>query len=219
MMHFSQKPVCRYRQCTSLRAAVLPVCCLILLAALSACVPAAIVGGGAATANVLAKDQTVGSTIDDITIETKINKKFFDKDFNDLFTNVDVDVIERRVFLTGSVNAVETAIEAVNLAWQVEGVNEVVNELQVEGATNLQNTAQDTWIHAQVNAKLMFTKGVGYANYSIEVVNGVVYLMGVAENEAEIRRVADIASRVPHVKKVISHIILKDDPRRRPYRG
>ncbi len=215
------KPVkasCHYLRCTSLRAALLPISCLLLLAALTSCVPA-VVAGGAATANVLAQERTVGNAIDDMTLEAKINALYFDKDV-DLFSDVDVDVIERRVLLTGSVNSVEAAIEAVNLAWQVDGVQEVINELQIKSSdANIRDLAQDMWIRAQINGKLMFTKGVGYANYTIEVVNGVVYLMGIASNKEEIKRVAELASKVPHVKKVISHLILKDDPRRLPYDG
>lgn len=187
---------------------------LLALSSLSGCVPAVAIGGGAAAVNMANQERTFGQAIDDITIETRINQHYFSKDVNDLYYNVDVDVSEGRVLLTGSVDEVETAIDAVNLAWQVRGVREVINELQVQGSQSPEVSAQDLWIRTQINGKYIFSKGINYSNYTIEVVNGVVYLMGIADNEDEIKLAARLASEVEHVKKVVSHIILKNDPRR-----
>jgi len=44
----------------------------------------------------------------------------------------------------------------------------------------------------------------------------VVYLVGIAENQAEIQQVTDVARHVKGVEKVVSYIILRDDPRRLP---
>lgn len=189
---------------------------LLALSSLSGCVPAVAIGGGAAAVNMAHQERSVGQAIDDITIETRINQHYFSRDVNDLYANVDVDVVEGRVLLTGSVNEVETAIDAVNLAWQVKGVREVINELQVKGAKEPEASAQDLWIRTKINGKYIFSKGINYSNYTIEVVNGVVYLMGIADNQDEIKLAAKLASEVSHVKKVVSHIILKDDPRRLP---
>ena len=48
----------------------------------------------------------------------------------------------------------------------------------------------------------------------IETINKTVHLIGVARNEEELARVVDIASRVPGVKKVVSHVLTKNDERR-----
>lgn len=181
---------------------------------LQACVPAAIVSAGTAGAEIGMQDRTVGRSLDDVALKAAISKKFFDKDINDLFKNVEVDVIEGRVFLTGSVNKTETEIEAVNLAWQVPRVKEVINEIQVDDQSSLLDYAKDAWIQRQIGAQLLFTKGIRSTNYTIECVNGVVYLMGLAYDENELRKVSDIASRTKYVKEVVSHVVLKSDPRR-----
>ncbi|MFN3401475.1 MAG: BON domain-containing protein [Ferrovibrio sp.] len=46
--------------------------------------------------------------------------------------------------------------------------------------------------------------------------NGTVYLIGLAQNDAEIVKVTDHARTIKGVRKVVSHVWLKTDPRRRP---
>jgi osmotically-inducible protein OsmY len=193
--------------------------CLLLVACcwlLAACVPAAVgvVSAGVAGTELGMQDRTVGRSLDDLALKTQISKKFFDADINDLFKNVEVDVIEARVFLTGGVKSMDTAIRAVTLAWQVNGVKEVVNELKVDENSGLLDYAQDAWIQRQIGTQLLFTKGIRSTNYTIECVGGVVYLLGLAQNEEELRKVTSIASRTKYVKEVVSHVVLKADPRR-----
>ncbi|MEC7191084.1 MAG: BON domain-containing protein, partial [Pseudomonadota bacterium] len=50
-------------------------------------------------------------------------------------------------------------------------------------------------------------------NYSIDVVNGIVYLSGVAANEKERERVITHAQTLRFAKKVVNYIILSTDKR------
>lgn len=176
---------------------------------LQGCLPVAVAGAGAKAAELGTQDRTVGEGLDDLTLETKINKRFFDKDVNDLFHNIDVDVIDKRVYLTGNVKSPETIIAAVNEAWKVPGVTEVINEIQAEDKSAVIDSAQDVWIESQIATRMLFTKGIRSANYTVECVNGIVYLMGTARDEAELRRVTDIATRTKYVKQVISHVRMR----------
>jgi osmotically-inducible protein OsmY len=51
-------------------------------------------------------------------------------------------------------------------------------------------------------------------NYSVVTVNGVIYLMGLAQNQDEIDRVMDYARAIRYVRDVVSHVLVKTDPRR-----
>jgi osmotically-inducible protein OsmY len=44
----------------------------------------------------------------------------------------------------------------------------------------------------------------------------VIYLLGIAQDLEERERVNNYARALPYVKKVVNHVILKDDPRRKP---
>ena len=90
----------------------------------------------------------------------------------------------------------------------------MINEIEVTTEGGVVNYARDTSISTQLNAKLLFAKEVQSVNYSIEVVNGTIYLMGVAQTQTELDRVIDIARNIGNVKRVVSHVLLKDDPAR-----
>ena len=49
---------------------------------------------------------------------------------------------------------------------------------------------RDRWISAQLETALLLDMAVLHINYDIETVNGVVYLMGIVQEEGELARVA-----------------------------
>lgn len=181
---------------------------------LSGCVTLAMTGATAG-ARVYSQDRTLGNAIDDLAIETRINNLFVQTDIDDLFQNVDADVLEGRVLLTGGVKDYDTALKAVELSWQVKGVREVINEIRMRDKNaDISNDAEDLWITTQIEGELLITTGIRSANYNIETEAGVVTLMGIAQDRAELEKVTDIVRRTKGVKKVVSHVMMKDDPRR-----
>lgn len=186
------------------------------LLALAGCTAPEIVMGGAATVGVMAADErSVGTVIDDATIEADISRRYFDYHVDNLFRPVSVEVNEGRVLLTGTVKNTELAIEAVKLAWQADGVREVINEIEVGEGGDVGDYARDAWIATQLRSDLLFDKEIYALNYNIEVENATVYLIGLAQDQAELDRVVEHARTVPRVRKVVSYVRLKDDPRRK----
>ena len=49
-------------------------------------------------------------------------------------------------------------------------------------------------------------------NYSIDTVQGVVYLMGVAMNQQELDKVTQIARTIPNVKQVVNYVKMVGEP-------
>lgn len=186
-----------------------------LLLSLTSCAPL-VVGAGAAGGVGVIQERSVGRAVDDAGIETKINHYYLQEGKEGTFSSIDVESNEGRVLLTGTVMHPETAVDAVRLAWKPEGVREVINEIQVTDRTGFQNYAQDSWITTQIKSKLLFAKDIKSVNYNVETVNGKVYLLGIAQNETELKKVAAVARRVANVREVISHVRLKTDERR-PY--
>lgn len=168
----------------------------------------AVVGGGAAVGVAAAEERSLGEAVDDTVIYAGLNGTLFAKDV-DLFSDVGIEVHEGRVLLTGTVRKPEDRIEAVRLAWQVDGVREVINEIQVTDKSSLTDYARDVWITAQLKSKLLLDKSIESLNYNIETVNGVVYMLGVAQDAAELERATNHARTIPHVREVISHVRLK----------
>ncbi len=183
---------------------------------LSGCIPL-IVGGGTEGAVVAAQERSTGNAVDDAGILIRIKDLYARQDYKDLLANVEVKVVEGRVLLTGNVDKPDSQIEAVRLAWQVGGVKEVINEVQLSDKAGIWNYTRDVWITTQLKSKLLITKDIRSINYSPITVNQVVYLMGIAQDQAELDRVTYIASTISYVQRVVSYVQLKDDPRRGAY--
>lgn len=169
----------------------------------------AVVGGAAATGYTAMQERTVGEAVDDTVIETRISHELLQEDVDNLFRKVEVDVIQGRVHLTGAVPKPEHRAKAVQLAWKAPGVKEVINEIQVNDKSGLGDYTKDVWISSQVRTRLLLEKGVRSANYNVETVNGVVYLMGIAQDRRELAKVTTIARRVKGVRQVVSHVRMK----------
>jgi osmotically-inducible protein OsmY len=193
--------------------AILPAL-LIILSGLSVqgCVGAVVAGG--ATAGVAAsQERGVKGAASDTGIRAEINHYWVQKD-QSLFANCNLQIHEGRVLVTGAVKDAETRAEAIQLAWKASGVKEVINEIEVTSEGGIGAYARDTTILTELRSRLLFTKDIQSVNYSIEAVNGTVYLLGVAQSQAELDKAIEIARNVRYVRRVVSHVLMKDDPRR-----
>ena len=172
-----------------------------------------LVGAAATTGIAIAEERSVGDAVDDLTIRAALNHLFFTDDVK-LYGDVSFTVIEGRVLLKGRVPTPEARVHALRIAWQAAGVREVINEIQVTDDSGLLDFARDTWISAQLKGALLVDGDVLSINYSVETVNGTVYILGIAQDEAELARVIEHARGIEDVKRVVSHAVLKDDQRR-----
>ncbi len=173
----------------------------------------ALIGAGATAGVAIAQERSVGDAIDDTTIHVDIGRRLFEK-HESLFRKVGVEVIEGRVLLTGAVAKPEHRVDAVRIAWTVGGVREVINEIEVTDKSGLIDFAKDVWITTQLRAQMLTDTQVSDINYSVETVNGVIYLMGIAQGQSELNRVTNYARDISGVRQVKSHVRLKGDSRR-----
>lgn len=205
----------RLARCPSRKAGPAIALALLLAGSLSLSGCAELLIGAAATTGIaVAEERSVGDAVDDLTIRGELNHLFFQDDI-ELFADVSFSVIEGRVLIKGSVPTPDDRVRALRLAWQAAGVREVINELQVADDSGILDYARDTWISAQLKGTLLVDGDVLSINYSVETVNGTVYLLGIAQDEAELARVTEHARSIENVKRVVSHVVLKDD-RHRP---
>ena len=185
------------------------------LGVLAACSPVgAVVGAGAGAGTVAAQERPASKAVTDAAIRAEINYLWATHSAA-VYRKVDMSVIEGRVVLTGSVINPQTRIDAARLAWQADGVRDVANEIQVEDQSGIVDKARDAWIATKLKSRLLVDSGVKSINYSIDVVNGTVYLMGIAQNEDELRRVEGHARDMNYVRSVVNYVRFKDDPRRK----
>jgi len=180
--------------------------------ALQGCVGAA-VGGAATVGSAAMQDRGIRGAVTDNAIAIEINHYWFQKS-EKLFSAVQTQIYEGRVLVSGAVTDPDMRAEAIRLAWQAKGVREIINEIEVTDEGGLKAYAKDTWSAGELRSRLLFARGVNSSNYSVEVVNGTVYLLGVYTDAAEHDRVLGIARSQSNIRRVVSHVIARDDPRR-----
>ena len=129
----------------------------------------------------------------------------------------EIEVVEGRVLLTGSVKKKKHRVNALKLAWKVLGVREVINEIDVTKKGGIKQYLIDVKIKTQMRYKVITDKEISSINYNFEVVNGNLYIIGIAKNKKELKKVVKHANDIKGILKVVSHVIMKNDPRRKKY--
>ena len=189
---------------------------LLLLALAAGCDPVTgtVVAAGAEVGVAAGSERGVGGAITDTKIQTEIDGYYLNKGL-DIFRDITVTVSEGRVDLTGKVKKPEERVEAVRLAWQASGVRQVIDDIQVTDQSGLIDYGRDLRIATTLRTQLLFDGQIRNVNYSVEVENAVVYLMGIAQDQAELDRVIAHARDIEGVKKVVNNVVLKSDASRR----
>ena len=186
---------------------VLLLCAL----ALSGCA-GAVVGVGTAAVAASTTEKGFSTSVSDGVIFAKLKDRFIQQNAS-LLTSADVMVNDGAVLFTGKVKTPEDKIQATRLAWEIKGVREVVNELQVTDTSSIKDIAKDLAASATLRGKMIADKDISSLNFSIDVVNGTVYLSGVASTPEELDKVIGHAENLRFAQEVVNYIILAQDQR------
>lgn len=191
---------------------------LFLILALSSCVETVVVGS-IATGAVVAGHSSAEETKNDAIIATKLTKALIENGLKNPGSYVEFEVSEGRILLMGLVEKRETARVAQDLAWQIEGVREVIDEIELKNKMKSKTSSffrgvRDYLVTADARTRLLFARDVSSLNYELTTINGSLYLIGIADNDFEMRRVSSIAAKVGGVNRVVVHVIAKNDERR-----
>lgn len=172
-----------------------------------------VVGSGAVVATAAMEERGIEGAAKDTLIHARVSEQLIDRS-ELLYRKVGITVSEGMVLLTGQVKTQGMRDDAVRLSWRASGVKEVINRVQVTARGGIVDYARDSWVTSQLVGKLLLDENVQSINYDVKTVGGVVYLMGIAQNQAELERVTNHARNLSYVRKVESFVRLKDDPRR-----
>ena len=174
------------------------------------CSPANILASGGATTMVVAEgDRSLGTVVDDATIKINIASKFISSEDN-LFIDLNTTVLEGRVLLTGLVNNQEIRIDAVRKTWEVEGVKEVINEIQIGNRSSLKEYGKDLWINTQVKALAAKTIGLRSFAYNFETIQGKVYIAGITSRPEHVDELIEIVKTIKGVTEIVNYVVIKE---------
>lgn len=167
---------------------------------LQACFPL-VVGGAVAMGGMSATDRrTLGAQTEDKAIDLKGGARIGNL-IGDA-GHVNINSFNRKVLLTGEVRDQQMKDAVEREAAAIEGVQSVVNELEISGTSSITSRTSDTIITGKVKASLVDTKDISANLYKVVTERGIVYLMGrVTQREGKIA--GEVASGVSGVTKVV----------------
>lgn len=176
----------------------------------SGCLAPLVVGGSAAIGTLAIREKGVTGSISDSQISVVVRAKLYSFD-PDLHARVTVNVEGGEVLLTGSIQKPEWSVEAERIAWEASGVKKVLNNIEITDNDELGVGiyAKDSWITTHLKSKLLFGDDIRSLNYSLKTVGGVVYVLGIAQDQAELDRVLDAVSKTLYVTRVVNYVKIR----------
>lgn len=167
---------------------------------LQGCVAAAVIGvaGGVSAAN---DNRSIGSQIDDQTIEISAYTKLAENKGIDKNSHIQVTSINGTVLVVGEIPNKLLKDQAIKIINGVAGVKRIFDQLRIANVTSLATRSHDTWLTSKVKTALFASDAVEGNNIKVVTENSEVFLMGlVTKQEAE--QAVEIARNVSGVKRV-----------------
>lgn len=187
-----------------------PICAVAL--ALAGCAPtaASLAVDGAYTAS---EERSVDDVVDDNGIKLELNKLLLDEGLG-LFKDVSTVVYRRHVYLLGDVEKAADKKRAGEIAHKPEKVSGVTNAIQVTSAGDIGDVVDDIYIEKAIQTDFLFDSEIDSANFRVRSVNGVVYLIGLAESPVELTKALTIVQARHDVRRIVNYVKVK--PRLKP---
>ena len=151
---------------------------ILIIFLISACVGSSSVGIFGSGVSIAYDPRTVGMQIDDSIMQKNLMGRLAltDKKY---IIDLGIKVIEGNIFLSGKVDEPEEKLKIIKMAWETKGTRSVQSAVIIKGQTNFKNTAKDVLITSQLRTALLFNKDTKSSNYTIDTINGKIYIFGI----------------------------------------
>jgi osmotically-inducible protein OsmY len=169
---------------------------------LTGCVTATVGVVAVSTIDIVKDERSFGTMIDDNVIEASIFKDLVTDPSLDGSTHINATVVNGIVLLTGEVSSNEQKFRAAEIANSYQGVEQVVNQLDLLGKTSFTSRTNDTLITAKVKTELIRDKVVDSSNIKVVTERGVVYLLGIV-SPSEGETAISLAKQVGGVVRIV----------------
>ena len=185
---------------------------LIIILNLQSCAAPIIGGVGAIAFSSSAQEKGLGTSINDKVIYVKLRNAIYDWNPS-VSENISLSVDNGSILVTGKLKNIDTKIKLTKIIWEINGVKEVNNKVQISETNNFKNIAKDLASLGEIKARLMASKKLNSLNFSIDVVNNIAYISGIASSEEEISIVTQIAQEARFIKEVQNFVKVNKDKR------
>lgn len=172
-----------------------------LTLSLSNCAVVAVGGAAAVVAGTASDSRTLGAQIDDSTNSISISNAISKIEGFSGNANIDVEIFNRQLLLTGQVLNASLVKEIVATAQKNTYISKIHNQLRVGPIASASSQAKDIVIANTIRAKFLADKTVNSSAVNVVVSNGEVFLMGLVSN-VEATAAVEIARNVQNVVRV-----------------
>ena len=179
---------------------------MVIILSLNACSSAVSVGAFIGNAGTSSKG--LKKSFSDTYVKTKILAKISLLDIKNI-ANISVNVSRGTILYTGYVLSAEKRLLIIQKTWEVEGVKKIINELKIDDDVSLSQRTNDFILRSKISTRLLFKSGINSNNFSVDVVDGEVYVIGLADNINEKTEVERFLSSMTDIKKLITIIEIK----------
>jgi|TARA_B100001142_G_scaffold46727_1_gene43280 osmotically-inducible protein OsmY len=156
--------------------------------------------------------RSVGTQIDDSIMQKNLTARVLIMDKKYLFS-VNSKVLDGRIFLTGKVDDPEEKLKLTKMAWEIQGVRSVRNDIKVKEDFNFKQSAKDILITSQLRTALILNRNIKASNYQIDTYKKKIYIYGISITSDEKEEVINEAKQILDVKNVIASILLVENLR------
>ena len=176
----------------------------------SSCVGSSSVGIFGSGVSVAYDPRTVGMQIDDSIMQKNLVGRLAltDKKY---IINISPKVLDGNIYLSGKVDEPEEKLKIIKTAWETKGARSVQSTITIKGKSNFKSTAKDVLITSQLRTALIFNKLTKASNYTIDTIEGKIYIFGIAMTKDEKEKVLSEADQIHGVKDVIPSIYLVEE--------
>ena len=184
---------------------------ILLLALLTfSCVGTSSVGIFGSGVSIAYDPRTVGMQIDDSIMQKNLIGRLTltDKKY---IISISAKVLDGNIYLSGKVDEPEEKLKIIKMAWETKGARSVQSTVTIKGNNNFKSTAKDILITSQLRTALIFNKLTKATNYTIDTINGKIYIFGIAMTKKEKEKVISEADQIHGVKEVIPSIYLVEE--------
>ena len=178
----------------------------------SSCVGSASKGVFGTGVSVAFDPRSLGTQIDDSIMQKNLAARLTLKE-KSYFLKIKTKVLDGRIFLTGNVDDPEEKLQITKLAWEIEGVRSVKNDIKIKEKFNFKRSAKDALITSQLKTAMIFSKNIKASNYNVDTYKKKIYIYGIALTSDEKKEVIDEAKQILDVEGVVASILLVEDLR------
>lgn len=127
------------------------------------------------------------------------------------FAYYDIKVMEGRVMLTGVAFDLKTKTFLTNKVMENLKVRCLLDEVVIKDKKSFSFVRmKDYFLEKSIYMKVFFKSKIKSLNYEVSVMDGIAYVIGIAEDQEEHELLLNLISTIKGIKQVITHVITID---------